>query len=98
MICVTENEMDIILKILKKHVPKAEVFVFGSRYKGTNKEHSDIDIAVDFKRKMSLKEHTVICEAFEESELPFRVDVLDYNNVSPEFRLLIDAGYEKLIL
>ena len=35
-------------------------------------------------------------EAFEESDLPFRVDVIDYNAVSDEFRAIIDAKYEIL--
>jgi hypothetical protein len=35
-----------------------------------------------------------IREAFEESELPYRVDVLDYFGISNEFRAVIDKGYE----
>lgn len=31
-------------------------------------------------------------EAFEESNLPFKVDVLDYHAVLPHFRVHIDAG------
>ena len=34
-------------------------------------------------------------EAFQESELPFRVDLLDWNAISDEFRTVIEkSGYE----
>ena len=34
-------------------------------------------------------------EAFQESELPFRVDLLDWNAISDEFRIVIEkSGYE----
>ena len=32
--------------------------------------------------------------AFEESDLPYRVDVLDWHSTSPEFRKVIEKGYE----
>jgi len=35
-----------------------------------------------------------IRKAFEESELPYRVDVLDYFGISSEFQAIIDDGYE----
>ena len=35
-------------------------------------------------------------EAFEESELPFRVDVLDWQATSPQFRKVIEKQYEIL--
>jgi len=35
-------------------------------------------------------------EAFEESDLPFRVDITDYNAISNEFRAIIKAKYEIL--
>ena len=33
-------------------------------------------------------------EAFEESDLPFRVDVLDWNETSREFQKVIEKGFE----
>ena len=35
-------------------------------------------------------------EAFSESDLPYQVDVVDYNNVSAEFRAIIDGGNERI--
>jgi len=33
-------------------------------------------------------------EAFAESNLPFRVEILDYNAISKEFQAVIDKQYE----
>jgi len=85
MICAS------IRNILRKHVPDSEVRVFGSRYRGNNKNYSDLDMAITGSfRSSSLS--ALRCE-FEESRLPYRVDVLDYRLLSEEFRKVVDAGY-----
>jgi len=96
MICVSEYEMKIITDILRSHISNGEVRAFGSRYKWTSKDYSDLDIAVVQydKKSMPIMKLATIREAFEESELPYRVDVLDYWGISNEFRAVIDEGYE----
>ena len=94
MIAVSPFEMEIILDIAKKHVPDCDVLAFGSRHKWTNKETSDLDLAVWGKGKIGFEIIGTMKEDFMESDLPFRVDVLDYHAISPEFRAVIDAGYE----
>lgn len=92
MIHVTEIEMSEILAILTKHVHNGYVVAFGSRYKGTPKPYSDLDLAVlkHDKNSMTIREYGDLKEAFEESELNFRVDVVDYWGTSIEFRQIID--------
>jgi len=94
MIHLTENEMSEILTILKQHVQNGFVVAFGSRYKGNPKSYSDLDLAVVKydENSMSIKEYGELKEAFEESELNFRVDVVDYWGASKEFRQIIDNG------
>jgi predicted nucleotidyltransferase len=96
MICVSESEMKIISDILRSHISNGEVRAFGSRYKWTSKDYSDLDLAVAQydKKSMPVMKLAEIREAFEESELPYRVDVLDYWRISNEFREVIDNGYE----
>ncbi|MDR1453217.1 MAG: nucleotidyltransferase domain-containing protein [Candidatus Margulisbacteria bacterium] len=91
MIAVSEDEKRLIQDILRRHVPQAEVRVFGSRQKGGHKNHSDLDLALvgDFDDG-SLS--ALRCE-FEESRLPYRVDVLDYRALSTEFRQIVDTEY-----
>jgi predicted nucleotidyltransferase len=72
------------------------VRAFGSRINETTKEHSDLDLAVVGRGKLNRRIKMLLREAFEESELPFRVDIIDYNAVSGQFRSIIDAKYEIL--
>ena len=92
MVSVTEREMEIIVNIVKSHVNESNIMVFGSRYYGTNRKFSDLDIAIRAICKIPLAKLGKIRDAFEESELPYQVDVLDYNSISPEFRKIIDSG------
>ncbi|MDL2259723.1 nucleotidyltransferase domain-containing protein [Deltaproteobacteria bacterium OttesenSCG-928-K17] len=94
MIHVTDAELGIILDILKAYAPEGEVWVFGSRHKGTHRKHSDLDLAVVGNGKQSLATIGNLKEAFVDSTLPYRVDVLDYYAVLPSFREIIDAEHE----
>ena len=94
MIAVSSFELEIILKIIKKHVSRCDVLAFGSRYKWTNEETSDLDLAIIGYDKVGYSIIDNMKFDFMESDLPFRVDVLDYNAVSSEFRAIIDGGNE----
>ncbi|GHU61541.1 hypothetical protein FACS189445_3670 [Spirochaetia bacterium] len=94
MIAVTELEFTIILDILAAYVPDGEVWAFGSRYRGTAKPYSDLDLAIIGNEKLSARLLGDIRDAFEESNLPFRVDALDWNSLSKEFQAIIKSGYE----
>ena len=96
MICVSDAEMKIVLGIIKKHAPDCDVLAFGSRYKWTPKDYSDLDLAFALPNdeKLDVKCIAALQEAFAESDLPYRVDVVDYNAVSKEFRAVVDEGNE----
>jgi predicted nucleotidyltransferase len=94
MIAVSGDELKIITDIIKEHAPECRVLAFGSRYSGTAKKYSDLDLAFAGKEKMGLMKRFQLEDAFSESDLPFRVDVLDYNALPPEFRGIIDGGSE----
>jgi predicted nucleotidyltransferase len=96
MIYLTQSQLKIVIDILQNHVADCEVRVFGSRYKGTAKDYSDLDLAVIGDGKLERKLIYELKEAFEESDLPFRVDVLDFNRISKEFRVVIERGFEVL--
>jgi len=96
VIRISENEYATVRSILKKHIPNCEVRAFGSRYKQTSKEHSDLDLAVVGDQKIPASIIDDLREDFQNSDLPWRVDVLDYRAVSNEFQKVIDAGYEVL--
>lgn len=95
MIDVSPDQLSIILHILRRHAPDYEVRVFGSRYKWTAKEFSDLDLVLVGNEPMHWKKIAEIKGEFEESGLPFRVDVLDWHAISPEFKkVILDGGFE----
>ena len=96
MIAVSPAEMEIILDIIKKHVPNRDVLAFGSRYKWTHSDTSDLDLAITGGGKTGFDVICEIKEDFMESDLPFMVDVVDYHAISSAFRKIIDAGNEKI--
>ncbi len=91
---IDEKHLQTLKRILAEHLDDCEVRAFGSRVTGSAKKHSDLDLAVICQTKLSRRTKTLIREAFEESDLPFRVDVVDYNTASDSFRAIIDADYE----
>jgi len=97
MLDLKPHELETVRTILNRFVPEAEIIVFGSRVHGTAKSWSDLDLAIKAKSALDWKLLEEIKEAFQESELPFRVDVLDWNDITDAFRRAIEVnGYECL--
>ena len=94
MIAASSEEFEIIIKILNAHIKKGKVYAFGSRYKNNNRKFSDFDIAIDTGEKLSFEFLNILKDAFEESDLPYRVDIIDYNNISDKFKKIVDGGNE----
>ena len=96
MIDIAARYLEIIREILKKHIPDCEVRVFGSRVNQTAKTYSDLDLAIVGKTKLSKKILYSLREDFEESDLPFRVEIMDWHIVSDDFKKIIEKQYEVL--
>lgn len=81
----------IVHEIIARHLPAGvSVRVFGSRAKWTAKPHSDLDLALKGKEPLPRPVLGDLAEAFSESDLPFRVDVVDWQTVTPSFQAVID--------
>lgn len=93
MIDVFPPHLRIIRAILRKYIPGCEVRVFGSRLGGAAKKYSDLDLVVVGREKLPKKILYLLREEFEESDLPFRVDILDWLTISGDFRKIIKARY-----
>lgn len=92
---ITDKELHIVSGILQRYVPYCEVRVFGSRRDGTARTYSDLDLAIVGEGKMDEALIDTMKDAFQESDLPYRVDLLDWNTISPEFRNVIESrGFE----
>lgn len=81
-----------ICVILRIHVSEYPVWAFGSRVKGTAKAYSDLDLAIISPQPLSLTTMAALKEAFDESNLPMRVDVVDWATTSESFRHIIEQN------
>lgn len=93
MIEISTAQLQEVKDILQKHVPGSEVRAFGSRVTGRVKPWSDLDLAVVGPSPMGWQRVELLKEAFQGSLLPFRVDVLDWHEVSPSFQAIIAQEY-----
>lgn len=87
------EHLAIVRGILATHVPNMEVRVFGSRATGPAKPHSDLDLALVGDGKVDFGTMARLKDAFSESDLPVRVDVLDWNDIDDEFQKIIMKDY-----
>ena len=93
---IRPDHLKIVEKILEKHVPDREVWAFGSRVNGTAKGTSDLDLAVIGENPLDFQTLGALRDAFSESNLPYKVDVVDWETISETFREIIQK--EKVII
>jgi len=91
MLDLSPRNLEIVRDILHKHIPDREVWAFGSRVKGTARRYSDLDLAIIAGEPLSFKVRGDLAEDFSESDLPFRVDILDWATTLDNFRLIVEA-------
>ena len=82
----------LVLNILRAHLPQnTKVWVFGSRATGRARRYSDLDLAIDAGRRLTLHQTARLAEAFSESDLPYRVDLVDWHDIEDRWRETIAA-------
>lgn len=89
--------LETIKRILDEHVPDCEVRAFGSRAKWNAEDYSDLDLAVVGNQPLDWRILSQLEMDFEESDLPFRVDILDWHDISDKFRELIEIDCIALV-
>ncbi len=82
-----------VKKIFLRHLPHAKVWAFGSRVSGSAVETSDLDLVIVADEKTNFKALSLLQVDFEESDIPFKVDVLDWQRLSADFQKVIKNQY-----
>ncbi len=90
LIDIRPDHWEIVRGILKKHVSQHEVWAFGSRATWKAKEFSDLDLAIITEHPLSLDISASLSEDFSNSDLPYKVDVVDWATTSESFRKIIE--------
>ena len=83
---LTDDELRTVAAILKAHLPPdAQVWVYGSRVRGTAHRTSDLDLALDVGQPLPFSVWGFLSDAFDASSLAFRVDLTDVHSCDPVF-------------
>ncbi len=85
--------LPVVRKTLKGHLPRNTVWAFGSRAGGTPKPHSDLDLVNIEPPAVTQATLSLLKLAFEESDLPIRVDIVLFSELDPSFRELIKQAH-----
>ena len=92
-----DDHLAILRSCLRTHLPPdARAFAFGSRVDGSARRYSDLDVALVWDRPLDLDTMAALAEALSESDLPFKVDLVDLAVVEPAVRARIAAGWVPL--
>ena len=93
---ITTDQRKTVLALLSSHLPNTTAWVYGSRVKWTSRPESDLDLVV-FAKPEQERRVSDLREAFEESNLPFRVDLFVWDDVPEQFRKTIEAEHVVLV-
>lgn len=85
---LSKTTINTIKTILWQRLDKSkdEAFIFGSWAVGDNRKFSDIDIGIESKRQIPSKTIHNLKGEFEESNLPYAVDVVDFAGTTKQFK------------
>lgn len=85
MLDIKKKHLEALEKIFDEYCPKAEIWAFGSRIKNESHSGSDLDLAV----KSFHEENKTVSELRElvnNSDIPFLVEILDFEKIPKSFQ------------
>ena len=84
------DHLRIVQDVLARHLPDGvRVWVFGSRATWATKDSSDLDLALEGDGEIPARSLAALESAFEDSDLPFTVDVVDAKRLGERFREIV---------
>ena len=87
-IFIKQHHLTELKKIFKQIVPDAQVWAYGSRVDGTAHDGSDLDLAI-----VGEGDICALKSALQESNIPFLVDVVKFDNLPESFKKEILKKY-----
>ena len=93
---ISGEQREAILTLLERHLPGTAAWVYGSRTKWTSRPQSDLDLVV-FSTPEQRVQVGALRDAFEESGLPFRVDLFVWDDVPDAFHEKIQTEHVELV-
>ncbi len=88
MIQLEEKHRKIVNEIVKQF--PYQFYVFGSRAKGSARQFSDLDVCI--KDEINQHDLSKLDMLFNESDLPYKVDIVVYRDCDPAFQKILDKN------
>ena len=89
---IRADHLRIVQDVLRRHLPDGvKVWVFGSRATWATKDSSDLDLVLEGETEIPQRSLSALEAAFEESDLPYSVDIVDVRRIGERFRRLVEA-------
>jgi len=79
-----------IIAIILAIIPTTKIYLFGSRARGTYRQWSDIDLALDSGTKLETSDIGEITNLLQASSIPYRVEILDIHYASESMKAAIE--------
>lgn len=89
---IAAKYLKIIQVLLRQYLPHTVVWAFGSRVKFTAKPNSDLDLVAFIADEQAMK-FSLLKDALQESDIPFRIDLHNWNELPPSFHKNIKSNY-----
>lgn len=87
---------EFIINSILKIIPNVEIYVYGSRVKGTAVKYSDVDIALKSGGEIPFDTVLKLKAFFSDSTFPYMVDIIDLNSISENFKNRIQKDLFKI--
>lgn len=95
MINLKQEYLNELYQIFQEYCPKAEIWAYGSRVNGDSHSGSDLDLTV-ISFNSDKKHISELREKLNDSDLPFLVDINEYEELPAYFKEEIKKNYIKL--
>lgn len=86
---INENYKQKIISLITALHPQVKIYLFGSQATGTQVHGSDIDIALDNGKPMKRSVVGEVREILNATNIPYKIDIVDFNTVSEKMQNLI---------
>ena len=93
---IQPRDQEILHSLLSRYLPNTTVWAFGSRTTGNALPWSDLDLVV-FTQANQKYPLSLLKEAFEESNLSFRIDLLEWDWLPDDFKANIEVSHTVLL-
>lgn len=94
LVYIDSPHLEIVHQVLNAY--HQDFYIFGSRSKGNHRPLSDLDIVS--KGSLTKVQASEIKEKFEESNLPYKVDLVLWDEIDENFRQKISPDLKKIDL